>query len=56
MIKILIDTSVSNDIRVHVEKSAMKVENDDVFKSQFCWKWIQNHGKILLLDPFPPNL
>jgi hypothetical protein len=29
--KILIDISVSNDIRVRVEKSATKVENDSVF-------------------------
>jgi hypothetical protein len=34
MIKNLIDISVSNDIRVRVEKSATKVENDFVFRPQ----------------------
>jgi hypothetical protein len=34
MIKNFIDISVSNDIRVRVEKSATKVENDFVFRPQ----------------------
>jgi len=41
MIKNLIDISVSNDIRVRVEKSATKVENDFVFTPKIrmiCWK------------------